>query len=111
MTVQERRSTWGEQWQERTARPRRDVLDFDAWRPWFVTPRMIAYYNRPRRRSWFIFGGVGMMLFLVFVWAMLFWVVLMTAITWDLNVLLAYAVVLCTVGPVRRFRARRRAAA
>lgn len=118
MTAQEQQ-TWGQDWREgrhvqregRPPRPRLSALDFDAWRPFFVTPKMIAYMNRPTRRSWFVFGGCGFMLFMVFVWAMMFWCILMVAITWDFGLLVAYAATLCTVGPIRRMRARRRARA
>jgi hypothetical protein len=111
MTVQERESTWGQEWrQQRIARPRYGVLDFDAWRPYFVTPRMIAYMNRPRaRRTWVVFGGFWFMLLAFFAWAIGFWMVLTMAATWDFLLLSVFAMVWTVGTVVQRLRARRRA--
>lgn len=105
MTTQTRTQTWGQQWEGQRSAGRRSVLDFDAWRPFFLTPRLIRAHGRGGR-SWFVFGGVGLMLILIFVWAMFFWVVLMTTATWDFGVLVAYAVTVPCVRVVRKIRGR-----
>jgi fatty acid desaturase len=109
MTVQERQTTateWGQEWrQQRGTRQRGSATDFDTWRPLLLTPRMVTH-RRNTGRSWFVFGGLGFMLFLIFIWAILFWVVLMIAVSWDFFVLCAYAATLVTVALWRKVKGR-----
>src|SRR4051812_17302991 len=95
---------WGQDW--RTATPEhRDILDFESWKPVFLTPRLIN--RRASHRSWFVFGGCGMMILLAFLYVMAVFLVATVVLEWDAMVFFSYGIVWVSVTTFRKVRRRR----